>query len=340
MVKTNTAQGSAESNYSEASLARRAATEKTGLGWQMLGQRRSGHQAFKQLLMTVDRMLAWSRLRGPLIRWLAAPQVRRLAAWDSTLPEAFDGYRILHLTDLHLEMAPELVTRALAALPERDYDLLAITGDFRDAACYSTLEEPLRQLLEGLRLIDGVLATLGNHDSLAALPLLDRLGIQLLMNASATIGRSGAAMTITAVEDSHFHYSEDSVKALTHSAAGNPTAAESTAGYRVVLAHTPDFFRWSAVAGYNLYLCGHTHGGQICLPGGHPLLLHTVAPMSKIRDPWQQGAMLGFTGRGLGFSRLAIRTFCPPEVAVITLRRLTSGEGSYWREDGARIENR
>lgn len=330
MVKTDTAQGSAEANYSETSLTRRAESEKTRLGWQMLGRRRLGHQAFKQLLMTLDRMLAWSRLRGPLIRGLAAPQVRRLSAWDSRLPEAFDGYRILHLTDLHLEMAPELVTRALAALPERDYDLLVITGDFRDAACYSTLEEPLRQLLSGLRLKDGVLATLGNHDSLAALPLLERMGIQLLMNASAIISRGGASMTLTAVEDSHFHYSEDSVKALTHSAPG----------YKMVLAHTPDFFRWSAVAGYNLYLCGHTHGGQICLPGGHPLLIHTVAPLSKIRDPWQQGAMLGFTGRGLGFSRLAIRTFCPPEVAVITLRRLASGEGSYWREDGARIENR
>lgn len=317
-----------EGGYRSATIAHRRGIEELGDGCGMLGPRKGGLPLFKKLLMSFDSLLAAVRLRPALIRWTGRPRLRLLEACDPQLPSAFEGYRILHLTDLHLELAPQLAEMALAALPERRFDLVVITGDFRDFAAYERLESPLKRLLDGIEAADGVLATLGNHDSLEALPLLRRLGITLLLNESVVLRRGDQQLTITAIEDSHFFYDPHTLKAMT-------IAPE---GYKLMLAHTPDFFRWAAIAGYRLYLCGHTHGGQICLPGGYPLLLHTVAPPAQVTDPWQHRQLLGFTGRGLGYSRLAIRAFCPPELATVTLRNAPSrgdsaGAGCpQWRE--------
>lgn len=318
----------AERCYREEALAHRRHIEAAGMGWQVLGRRRGGARLFKKLLMFGDRLLGWVGLRPALVRFTGAPRLRELTAFDPLLPAAFEGYRILHLTDLHLEMAPELVSMSLACLPDRHFDLVAITGDFRDAAPYDQLADDLGRLLAGLSATDGVIATLGNHDSAEALPLLDKLQVRVLCNESAVIEQGGAKAVVTALDDSHYYYHETAVKALTL----------PYAGYKILLAHTPDFYSWGRACGYRLYLCGHTHGGQICLPGGKPLLLHTIAPAEVVAEPWQQGAMLGFTGRGLGYSRLAIRSFCQPEIAVITLRRTPQVGGSretaanYWQE--------
>lgn len=302
-------------NYQAKTQTLRRQIETSDSGRYLFGQRKPGSALFKRLLRLADDTLGWLGIRDSIINWLGRPRLRRLVAHDPILPKEFDGYRILHLTDLHLELTPQIVDFALATLAQREdtsVDLVVITGDFRDYASYEQLREPLAKLIGGIPTQDGIVATLGNHDSLAALELLSDLGIKVLMNASAVLRRGPASLVLTALEDSHYYFSSTSIKALTL-----PSAEQA---YRVLLAHTPDFYRWAEVAGYRLYFCGHTHGGQICAPGGHPLLLHTLAPLAIVREAWQQGNMLGFTGRGLGFSRLAIRSFCPPELALITLR--------------------
>lgn len=306
-------------SYRQQAIANRQAIEAGASGRQMLGPRDHGHRLFKKLLMLADRALAAAGIRPALVAYTGKPRLRRLTAFDPMLPKALWGLRILHLTDLHLELAPQQAAAALTALGrEPPFDLVAITGDFRDAKSYDTVAKPLAELLAGLPLTaDGrIVATLGNHDSLAALPMLEQLGVTVLINESLPL--AGGELKLTAVDDSHFFYDQSAIKAMVH----------APAGYPILLAHTPDFYRWGAVAGFRLYLCGHTHGGQICLPGGYPLLLHTIAPFAIVTDPWRQGQMLGFTGRGLGYSRLAIRSFCPPEIAAITLRPAPSGGDS------------
>jgi predicted MPP superfamily phosphohydrolase len=76
-------------------------------------------------------------------------------------------------------------------------------------------------------------------------------------------------------------------------------------------------------AGYALYLCGHTHGGQICLPGGRPLVTHLKRCRHAASGLWRQGRMVGYTSRGLGVSDLPMRFNTRGEVVVITLRRST-----------------
>jgi hypothetical protein len=74
-------------------------------------------------------------------------------------------------------------------------------------------------------------------------------------------------------------------------------------------------------AGVSFYLCGHTHGGQICLPGGRGLVSCLVRCRHAARGLWREGAMVGYTSCGLGTGRLPLRFNCPPELTLITLRR-------------------
>jgi uncharacterized protein len=72
----------------------------------------------------------------------------------------------------------------------------------------------------------------------------------------------------------------------------------------------------AAEIGFNYYLCGHTHGGQICLPGGIPILTNTGFLKRYIKGPWKRGKMHGYTSRGTGTSGLNVRYFCPPEITL------------------------
>ena len=76
--------------------------------------------------------------------------------------------------------------------------------------------------------------------------------------------------------------------------------------------------------GFHLYLTGHTHGGQICLPGGRPILTHLTQHRRYARGQWRHGAMQGYTSTGIGVSALPVRYNNRGEVALITLRRATA----------------
>jgi len=89
----------------------------------------------------------------------------------------------------------------------------------------------------------------------------------------------------------------------------------------LLLSHTPEPYRRAAEAGFDVMLCGHTHGGQICLPGGVPITLDARIPRRFGRGAWRYGRMAGYTSPGVGTSIVDVRINCPPE---ITLHRLRS----------------
>jgi predicted MPP superfamily phosphohydrolase len=88
------------------------------------------------------------------------------------------------------------------------------------------------------------------------------------------------------------------------------------------LVHSPEAALLAAEAGFALYLCGHTHGGQICLPGGIPVITNIQYRRRFASGPWRCGEMIGYTSRGLGTSGLPVRFFSRGEIALITLRCL------------------
>jgi predicted MPP superfamily phosphohydrolase len=234
------------------------------------------------------------------------------------LPEKFESLRILHLSDLHLD-ATEGFGEALArAIDTLEFDLAVITGDFRfhDTGRYAHLAKELEGLAPALDCEFGALGVLGNHDFLEMVPIVEGAGVSLLLNESRVLRRGDAALTIVGVDDAHLYGCHDLDKALAEAPEGSP---------RILLVHSPEIADEAAGAGIDLYLAGHTHGGQICLPGRVPLLVNARCDRSQVSGAWEHAGMHGYTSRGVGASGVFARFFCPPELVI---HRLVSGEGT------------
>lgn len=234
----------------------------------------------------------------------------------ANLPAAFDGYRILHLADLHIDLRPELLTPAVLAIVESvECDLCVNTGDYVIAhRKWATAFQELRQIHAAV----GVphFGILGNHDSLGLVADLESTGHRLLLNESVKLTRDGAELWLAGVDDPHYFESDD----LDHALRDIPQVAGSRPA-TLLLAHTPAFAEKAAASGrVDAMLCGHTHGGQMCLPGGWALVTHADCPRERLKGAWQIGTMSGYTSRGAGASGLAARFNCRPEITLHTLR--------------------
>lgn len=226
------------------------------------------------------------------------------------LPASFDGYTILHLTDLHCDMNPRAMANIARLIDGLDYDLCVWTGDYRGQT-YGDYKPCLQGLLRLREAITtDVYAVLGNHDTICMAPDMERMGVRVLLNEYVSIERRGARVYLAGVDDAHFYRVDNIEKA----AADLPDE-----DFSILLSHTPEIYRQAAHAGFRLMLCGHTHGGQICLPGGIPLTLDAAIPRRLGRGAWKFGAMTGYTSVGAGSSIVPVRFNCPPE---ITLHRL------------------
>jgi uncharacterized protein len=240
-------------------------------------------------------------------------QVRRNIVRLENLPSAFDGFTILHLSDLHADLSGPAMQRAAELAHGLDYDLCVLTGDYRGRThgdCGPCLEgvARLRESLHG-----DIYAVLGNHDSITMVPDLEALGIRMLLNECVAIDRGRALIYLAGIDDAHFYRADNIEKA----AADIPRGSVS-----VLLSHTPEIYRQAAHAGFDLMLSGHTHGGQICLPGGIPILLEADLPRAFGAGAWRHAGMAGYTSVGAGSSVVPVRFNNRPE---ITLHQLVRG---------------
>ena len=237
-------------------------------------------------------------------------QVRHNSIQLENLPAAFDGYTILHMSDLHADLNPPAMVALAETVAELEYDLCVLTGDYR-AQTVGPIE-PALDKMAGLctQLSTPVFGVLGNHDSIRMVPGLESMGIQMLLNEHTALGTGPEAIYLSGVDDAHY-YRVDNVE----KAAGSIPSGH----IRILLSHTPEIFRQSAFAGFDLMLCGHTHGGQICLPGGIPVTLDSKCPRYMGKGPWKYHNMQGYTSAGAGTCMVSVRLNCPPE---ITLHRL------------------
>lgn len=236
------------------------------------------------------------------------------------LPAQFDGLRILQLSDLHLDGISdggELLARTVEAVPR---DVCVLTGDFRFLT-YHDYAPPLRvleRLMPALAAPEGVFGILGNHDFLEMVPALEDLGVRMLLNEGVALARGGKRLWLAGVDDPHYYGAHDLPKALSGAQSGDAV---------VLLCHTPELYAQAAAAGVDYFLCGHTHAGQICLPGGVPVITNASCPRRFIRGAWSHKAMRGYTSRGSGASGVSVRFNCPPEITVHVLRRGTGPGG-------------
>ena len=226
------------------------------------------------------------------------------------LLRAFAGLRILHLSDLHTDLDPRITHAIAERVRDLDYDLCVLTGDYR-ARTYGPFEPALKGL-EAIRLqLKGpIYAVLGNHDTIRMVPGMEAMGIQVLLNESVAIERDGATLHLVGIDDAHYYQ----VHNLQQAAAAIPPDACA-----LFLSHTPEIYRHAAHAGFRAMLCGHTHGGQICLPGGHAITWDARCPRRLAGGSWSYAGMNGYTSVGSGSSVVNARLNCLPEITVHTL---------------------
>jgi len=231
------------------------------------------------------------------------------------LPAAFEGFTLLQLSDLHLDALPDFADRLAAAVAPLEYDICVLTGDYRfqTHGPHDPAMAGLQRLRRALR--GEVFAVLGNHDSVLTARDIEAQGIRLLLNEHVRVGGEADGIYLAGIDDPHY-FATDNLEAAY---AGIPDSAVS-----VLLSHSPEIFRHAAFVGFDVMLCGHTHGGQICLPGGLALTYNSSAPRYTGAGAWSFDLMQGYTSSGTGSSVVPARFNCPPE---ITLHRLTRGAG-------------
>jgi predicted MPP superfamily phosphohydrolase len=239
-------------------------------------------------------------------------RLRTNDVFSSRLPAGFDGFTILHLTDLHADMSADAIAETTRLIAPLHYDLCVLTGDYRGRT-YGPYHASLRNMLPLCRALKGdAYGVLGNHDSILMVPDLERMGIRMLLNEHVMLERGGDRIAVAGIDDAHFYRVDNIQKAAAE-------IAQNT--YSILLSHTPETYRQASHAGFDLLLAGHTHGGQICLPGGIPIILSSVLPRRMGKGAWEYHGMAGYTCVGAGSCGVPVRFNCPPEVTLHRLRR-------------------
>ncbi|HEX5079086.1 MAG TPA: metallophosphoesterase [Geminicoccaceae bacterium] len=244
------------------------------------------------------------------------------------LPAAFEGYRILHISDPHFDAIDGIADAIRARIAGLSADLCVFTGDYRAAETggftQRSILAPMAKIVEEVGAADGSLAVLGNHDTHEMVEPLEDLGVRVLTNEQVEVGRGGEAIALLGFDDPYRFYTASSRRfAEALAERGGPAAdAGPPAPFRIMLVHTPDLAEAAARLGCALYLCGHTHGGQICLPGGRPIVQHLHKERGLGRGLWRRRQMIGYTSLGAGVAgSLPLRLFAPPEITLFRLRR-------------------
>jgi predicted MPP superfamily phosphohydrolase len=232
------------------------------------------------------------------------------------LPPAFDSYRIVHISDLHLGqwLTGERLKGVVDLINKQDPDLVAITGDFVSYAL-SPVAEDLASSLEKLSPRDAAVAVLGNHDHWVGAEeireILRRSNIIELKNDVFTLTKEDANLHIAGLDDVIVdrHRLDQVMKKL------------PPAGPAILLVHEPDFADVSAKTGrFSLQLSGHSHGGQLVIPHlGTPFRGYYFKKYPLGR--YQVEEMVQYTNRGLGTNLFWSRINCPPEITVLSLRK-------------------
>src|SRR5436190_18991320 len=227
------------------------------------------------------------------------------------LPTAFNGFRIVQLSDVHHGPFSdrEQIERAVETANRLQPDMVALTGDYISKERYYAA--PCAEMLGKLKARYGVYAVLGNHDHWTDAALItDRFraeGITVLINEGMRFEQNDAAFWLAGVDDSMVGL-EDMSLAL---------AGARDDEMKLLLAHNPIVLRRAVRASVDLVLSGHTHGGQVAIRGERA----SARPRKRLlKGLWRQGNTQIYVNRGLGTVVLPIRYGCPPEISLLELR--------------------
>jgi uncharacterized protein len=240
------------------------------------------------------------------------PIIRGVRLGYDNLPEDFCGFRILHLTDLHADGLTGFADVVSERIRDLDVDLCVMTGDYRfevRGSC-QRVYPPMERILNSINARLGIVGILGNHDVSDEVLELERMGVRMLINDALEVRHHRDSVWVIGVDDPHYYGCDDLPGAL---------RAVPSEAFKILLVHTPEIIKEAEAYGVDLYLCGHTHGGQICLPLIGPIIVHTNCPREYTRGVWRYKNLQGYTSAGVGASGVPVRFFCPPEIGLIEL---------------------
>jgi predicted MPP superfamily phosphohydrolase len=282
-----------------------------------LSRRGLSRRAFLRLGLASAYEITFLGLGGMAYAYGVEPGWVDVKSVPLTLPRLapeFGGYRLVHISDLHMDewMTQTHLAEIVELINRQAPDLVAITGDFFTYAP-ERFAADMVSVLSGLAPRDAAVAVLGNHDHwtdpIVVRGVISQGGILDLGNAVHTL-RRGAAMLHVAGVDDVWERQDRLDLAL---------KATPEAGAAILLAHEPDFADVSAATRrFDLQISGHSHGGQVIIPLRGPPLLPRYAkkyPMGL----YQVGSMMQYTNRGVGMVPPRMRFNCRPEITVFTL---------------------
>ena len=285
---------------------------------EFLEQKYCGRASDRHTLRWYHKLAKWvfklPFLRKPGLKNAVNLRLNQVVLNLENLPSEFNGCRILFVTDMHIDGIPGMVERIVRLVEGVDYDYCILGGDYSfgfdggDERVRQQVCEVVKSLVKKSR----VLGILGNHDVYRTAELLDELGVEMLLNESVCVERNGERIYLVGVDDCDFFKADE----LEQAGVDVPNNA-----FKIILSHSPDLYERAAKEEYSLFLAGHTHGGQICLPGGIAIKNDAHVPRRLVQGRWEYKGMVGYTSYGVGTSIVPVRFFSQPEVALLVLTK-------------------
>jgi uncharacterized protein len=242
---------------------------------------------------------------------------REMTLYFNNLPKQFEDFSILHLSDLHLDGMEGLAENILKTINGRTIDICLLTGDYR-----TSLHGPHKHIIDALQYLinhidskQGFIGILGNHDSCHMVNPMEKIGIRMLINETCILHRNDEQIRIIGTDDVHYYYTDQALHAF----------EKADQDFTIALVHSSELFDMAAHMGVDLYLCGHTHAGQVCLPGGRAIIKHLNRGRKYYRGHWLYREMQGVTHAGVGTSGIPVRFNTQSEVLIYRLSRTSDG---------------
>ena len=255
--------------------------------------------------LVLSALLLWGMAENQMLT------VTHITIVSDELPEAFDGFRIAHVSDLHSTEIGKGNQKLISMLRDAKPDIIAITGDLMD--CRDTDPSIAIEFCEEAAKIAPTYYVTGNHEARLEENLYNRLldglrsaGVTILEDEEQILTRNGQSISVAG----HKWGETDAIDNIS-----------DFDGYTILLSHHPEAFDDYVAGGYDLVLCGHAHGGQFRLPFVGGLYTPGQGLFPKYDSGlYSKGNTDMIVSRGIGNSGFPLRFNNPPEVILVILK--------------------
>ncbi len=267
--------------------------------------------------------MLWAALLIVLYAYVEAQriQLRRDRIPLPGLPAAFDGFKIVHISDLHSSGFGRQEKRLCRLLRAINADLFLFTGDYkrRKTTREHKVEKALEEIARCIKSRFGMLGVLGNKDSRETIRGIQRAGIEVLSGRTKRLVVGGDSLWFAGIDGLNLRRATRALISV--------TSQIPDGNFKILLSHGPDVARLARALGYSLMLCGDTHGGQVRLPLIGALYVKSEVSRRYCRGIMKEGSSVLCIHSGIGTCAFPLRFLCPPEVRVLTLAGETDDRG-------------